>query len=151
MKSGKQGENMVTWSYLSFAICHKRDAKSLYCFSRWHGMISRMFLLLFFCITYEKLLLSSFVRKHLNLNTTFLPLTAARGRGRPAPGGRGRGRGRGGRGRGRRWWHYWTTTADFVIYKWNILVIKAAFKTKGLFWEVKTSISGWDTILWHLC
>ena len=28
--SGKRGENMVTWSLLPFAVCRKRDAKSLY-------------------------------------------------------------------------------------------------------------------------
>ena len=28
--SSKRGENMVTWSLLPFAVCHKRDAKSPY-------------------------------------------------------------------------------------------------------------------------
>ena len=26
--SGKQGENMVTWSLVPFAVCRKRDTKS---------------------------------------------------------------------------------------------------------------------------
>ena len=28
--SSKREENMVTWSHLPFAVCRKRDAKSLY-------------------------------------------------------------------------------------------------------------------------
>ena len=35
--SGRRGENMVTWSLLPFAVCRKRDAKSLHCRSNRRG------------------------------------------------------------------------------------------------------------------
>ena len=35
-ESGKYRVNMITWSFLPFAICHKHNSKSLqYCFRFW--------------------------------------------------------------------------------------------------------------------
>ena len=31
-ENGKYGMNMVTWSFQPFAVCRKRDSKSLFCY-----------------------------------------------------------------------------------------------------------------------